>query len=118
VFYADNTPLANISVNLIPRLFFNVEGNARLNGDTVSDTFTNTQISVGDTCPTFCGLNGTWDTSSFNFHGLTATRTNGQTQNGANFTVSGTVSGLAPGHDWDSDLVAGIGMIAQYWNGQ
>lgn len=118
VFYADSTPIANISANLIPRLFFNVEGNARLNGDSVNDTFTNTQITVGDTCPTYCGLNGTWNTTDFNFHGLTATRTNSNTQNGANFTVTGTVSGLAAGHDWDSDLVAGIGMIAQYWNGQ
>lgn len=82
VFYAGTTPIANISVNLIPRLFFNVEGNARLNGDTVNDTITNTQITVGDTCPTYCGLNGTWNTTDFNFHGLKATRTNSNTQNG------------------------------------
>lgn len=118
VFYAGSTPLANISVNLIPRLFFNVEGNARLNGDSVNDTFTNVQISVGDTCPTYCGLNGSWNTSSFNFYGLTASNTNGLPQNGANFTVTGTVSGLPPNADWDTNLVAGIGMIAQYWNGQ
>ena len=118
VFYNGNTAIANVSVNLVPRLFFSVEGNARLNGDTVNDTVTNTLVSVGDTCPTYCGLNGTWNTTDFNFHGLTASRTNSQTQNGANFTVTGTVSGLQPGHDWDSDLVGGIGMIAQYWNGQ
>jgi hypothetical protein len=118
VFYVGNTPMANISVNLLPRLFFSIEGNARLNGDTVNDTFTNAQVAVGDTCPTYCGLNGSWNTASFNSYGLTATNTNGQPQNGANFTVSGTVSGLPPGHDWDSNLVAGIGMIAQYWNGQ
>ncbi len=118
VFYEGATPVANISVNLIPRLFFNVEGNARLNGDSVNDTFTNTQVAVGDTCPTYCGLNGTWNTTDFNFHGLTATRTNGSTQNGANFTVNGTVSGLPAGGNWDNNLVAGIGMIAQYWNGQ
>jgi hypothetical protein len=118
VFYVGTTPIADISVHLNPRLFFGVEGNARLNGDTVNDTFTNAQVTVGDTCPTYCGLNGSWNTSSFNFYGITATNTNGQPQNGANFTVSGTVSGLAPGHDWDSDLVGGIGMIAQYYNGQ
>jgi hypothetical protein len=118
VFYVDNQAIANVSLNMIPRLFFNVEGNARLNGDTVNDTITNTQITVGDTCPTYCGLNGTWNTTDFNFHGLKATRTNGSTQNGANFTVTGTVSGLPPGGDWDNNLVAGIGMIAQYWNGQ
>ena len=118
VFYVDGAPIADISAHFDPRLFFNIEGNARINGDTVNDTFTNAQISVGDTCPTYCGLNGAWNTASFNTAGLTATRTNSSTQNGANFTVSGTVAGLAPGHDWDSDQVAGIGMIAQYWNGQ
>ncbi len=118
VFYAGSTPLADISLSLNPRLFFNVEGNARINGDTVNDTITNTQISVGDTCPTYCGLNGSWNTSSFNFYGLTANNTNGQSQNGANFTINGTVSGLPTGGTWDTNEVAGIGMIAQYWNGQ
>jgi hypothetical protein len=118
VFYSGNTALASVSTHLDPRLFFNAEGNARLNGDSVNSQVTNTQITVGDSCPTYCGLNGVWNTTDFNFHGLTAARTNGNPQNGANFTISGTVNGLQPGHDWDSDLVAGIGMIAQYWNGQ
>lgn len=118
VFYEGTTPVADISVNLNPRLFFNVEGNARQNGDTVNDTFTNVQINVGNTCPTYCGLNGSWNTNSFNFYGLKATNTNGVTQNGANFTVTGTVSGLASNQTWDTNEVAGIGMIAQYWNGQ
>ena len=118
VFYSGSTPLASIHTHMSPRLFFNAEANARLNGDTVNSQIQNTQISVGDTCPTYCGLNGVWNTSDFNFHGLTANRTNGNTQNGANFTVSGTVNGLQPGQDWDTNLVAGIGMIAQFWNGQ
>jgi hypothetical protein len=122
VFYVNGTPIADISVSLDPRLFFSVEGNARLNGDSVNDSFSNTQVTAGDSCPPVnsgdCGLNGSWNTSSFNFHGLTATNTNGQSQNGANFTVNGTVSGLASGHTWDTDEVAGIGMIAQYWYGQ
>ncbi|HXR50301.1 MAG TPA: hypothetical protein VN778_04725, partial [Verrucomicrobiae bacterium] len=118
VFYEGNTAVADIDATLVPRLFFNVEGNARVNGDSVNDSFTNTQISAGDTCPTYCGLNGSWNTSSFNFYGLTATNTNGQPQNGANFTVAGTVSGLPAGGTWDTNEVAGIGMIAQYWNGQ
>jgi hypothetical protein len=74
-------------------------------------------VSVGNNCPAYCGLNGAWNTSSFNFHGLVAKNTNGQPQNGANFSVTGTVSGLAAGHDWDSDVVAGVAMIAQKWNG-
>ena len=118
VFYADGTALADIQVNLVPRLFFSIEGNARLNGDTVNDTFTNTQVSVGNSCPTYCGLNGAWNTRDFNSYGLTATNTNGQGQNGANFTVTGTVNGLPAGGNWDNNLVAGIGMIAQYWAGQ
>jgi hypothetical protein len=118
VFYEGSTAVADISVNLTPRLFFSIEGNARVNGDSVNDTFTNAQVSVGTTCPSECGLNGSWNTSGFNFYGLTATNTNGQTQNGANFTVTGTVSGLPSGGTWDTNEVAGIGMIAQYWNGQ
>jgi hypothetical protein len=118
VFYEGSTAVADISANLTPRLFFSVEGNARVNGDSVNDTFNNAQISVGTSCPTYCGLNGSWNTSSFNFYGLTATNTNGQSQNSANFTVTGTVSGLPSGGTWDTNEVAGIGMIAQYWNGQ
>lgn len=118
VFYTDSTPIANVDLYMLPRLFFNAEGNARKNGDTVNSQVKNVQVTVGDTCPTYCGLNGTWNTNDFNFYGLTATRTNGSTQNGANFTISGTVSGLPANGDWDSHLVAGIGMIAQYWNGQ
>jgi hypothetical protein len=120
VFYEGATPVADIEVILLPRLFFGVEGNARLNGDSVNDTITNTQITVGDTCPTYCGLNGSWNTGDASFHtyGLQATNTNGQPQNGANFTVTGTVSGLPPGGNWDNNEVTGIGMIAQFWNGQ
>lgn len=117
-FYAGSELIAVIPLNLEPRLYFNAEGNARLNGDSVDSSISNVQIAVGDNCPTYCGLNGTWNTSDFNFYGLQATRTNSSTQNGANFDITGTVSGLPPNGDWDSHLVAGIGMIAQYWDGQ
>jgi hypothetical protein len=118
LFYVDGSPIAEIPLTLSPRLFFNAEGNARKNGDSVSSTVSNVQIAVGDNCPSYCGLNGGWNTSSFNFYGLRATRTNSATQNGANFSITGTVSGLPSNGDWDNHLVAGIGMIAQYWNGQ
>ena len=117
VFYEGTTPVADIHANFSGRLFFNVEGNARQNGDSVDDTVTNAQITVGDNCPAYCGLNGSWNTSSFNFYGLAVHDTNGAPQNGANFTVTGTVSGLPSGGNWDSHEVAGIAMIAQYWNG-
>jgi hypothetical protein len=117
VFYAGSTPIAEISVHLAPRLFVAAEGDARINGDTVNSTISNVQVSVGNDCPAYCGLNGAWNTKDFNFHGLKATNTNGQPQNGASFAITGTASGLAAGHDWDSDVVAGVAMIAQKWNG-
>ena len=117
VFYAGSTPIANVPVQLVPRLFFGIEGDARINGDSVNDTISNAQITVGTSCPTYCGLNGAWNTASFGSYGLAARDTNGQPQNGANFTVTGTVTGLPAGHDWDSNVVSGIGMIAQYWAG-
>jgi putative cell wall-binding protein len=118
VFYAGTTAIASVPVQLNPRLFFGIEGDARINGDSVNDTISNTQITVGTSCPTYCGLNGAWNTASFGSYGLAAHNTNGQPQNGANFAVTGTVAGLPAGHDWDSDVVSGIGMIAQYWAGQ
>ena len=121
VFYENGTAIANVSVRLTPRLFFNAEGNARLNGDSVNSTVKNVDITVGTDCPTYCGLNGSWNTTSFNFYGLTATNTNGRPQNGANFSITGTATGIPPGLDWDTapDLPVGaVAMIAQYWNRQ
>jgi hypothetical protein len=118
VFYEGTTPVADIPVSLTPRLFFSVEGDARQNGDSVNDVFTNTQITVGNDCPTYCGLFGTWNTSQFNYYGLQATRANSAAQNGADFTVTGTASGVPAGGNWGSYLIAGIAMIPQYWNGQ
>ncbi len=118
VFYVNGTPIADITVNLSPRLFFNIEGNARINGDTVNDTFGPVNIVVGNNCPTYCGLNGSWNSSSFNSYGLYATQTNSNSENGATFRVQGTVSGLASEQTWDTNQVSGISMIAQYWNGQ
>jgi hypothetical protein len=117
VFSVNGSPIAQIPMTLVPRLFFGVEGDARQNGDSVNDTFANAQITVGNQCPTYCGLNGTWNTSSFNTDGLRAQETNGAPQNGANFTVTGTAS-APPGANWDNSVIAGIAMIAQYWNGQ
>jgi len=117
VFYVDGNPIADIQVTLNGRLFVQVEGDARLNGDSVNDTFSNATTAVGNQCPTYCGLNGSWNTS-FSFYGLHATNTNGRPENGADFSVTGTVSGLPPGGTWDTNVVSGIAMIAQYWSGQ
>ncbi len=118
VFYAGSTPIASIDVKLVPRLFFNAEGDARINGDSVNSSVNNVSISVGDNCPTYCDLNGAWNTTDFNFYGLHATNTNGQAQNGASFSITGTVTGLPASDNWDTKVVSGIAMIAQYWAGQ
>ncbi|HAM03874.1 MAG TPA: hypothetical protein DCQ30_16860, partial [Acidimicrobiaceae bacterium] len=117
VFYEGNTPIADVAVTLVPQLLFSIEGDARQDGDSLNDTFTNTQIAVGDDCPTSCGLTGTW-TTQFHYFGLQATQTNSAAQNGADFKVTGTVSGLGPGDNWGNNEIAGIAMISQNWNGQ
>lgn len=108
--------VATVKVNLEPRLFFNAEANARLNGDVVHSTVQNVSIAVGNVSGRK-GLNGTWNTG-FSDHGLRAKRTNSAKQQGASFAIDGRVSGLASGHNWDTDQVSGIAMIAQYWNGR
>lgn len=107
--------IGTVNVHLEPRLFFNAEANARLNGDTVHSTVQNVRIDVG-TATGRIGLNGSWN-NSFSFHGLKATQTKAGVQ-GASFSIDGRVSGLASGHNWDTDQVSGIAMIAQKWNGR
>ena len=117
VFYEGSTPVADISASFTPRLGFSIEGDARQNGDSVNDVFTNTQIKVGNNCPSSCGLLGTWNSSSYNYYGLMAHQTNNAAQNGANFTVTGTASGVPPGGNWGNALIAGMADISQLWNG-
>lgn len=109
IFYANGTPIAQISMDFTPTLYFNVEGNVKANGDSINDTFGPVNIQVAN------GLTGSWNTtnSGFNTYGLQATNTNGQPQNGATFTITGTASGIPQGEDWNSTQVSGIAMIAQ-----
>ncbi len=117
VFFVNGSPVEEIPLDLSPRLFFQVEGDGRQNGDSVNDTFGPVDISVGNNCPSYCGMNGTWNTN-FGTFGLNAAQTNGNAQNGASFSVNGTVSGLPAGANWGNyTMAAGIAMIAQYWNG-
>ena len=115
VFYVGGTPIASISAHLSPRLTFGIEGDGRQNGDSVNDSFVNTQITVGNNCPAYCGLYGSWN-PSFNSYGLHAANANGVPQNGANLTVTGTVSAPS-GVNWGNAEIAGIAYIAQAWNG-
>ena len=112
VFFAGSTPIADITgVNLkfSPStghpLYFGVEGDGRQNGDTVNDAIDNTQINVPG------GL-GAWNDTQFNSYGIVAHDTNGQPQNGANFTVTGTVSG-DPSNWGTLPMPAGVALIAQ-----
>ncbi|MDR0886290.1 MAG: hypothetical protein LBN22_08055 [Clostridiales Family XIII bacterium] len=130
--YVNNKPIGITTINLNPRLFFNAEANGKSNGDKVNTKVKNIKIGVGNNSATY-GLNGTWNTAGagFNMHGLQAKvtsagsaktsgnyNTHGQLSYNKSIAITGTVSGLPSGHDWDTDLVAGIGMIAQYWNGK
>jgi hypothetical protein len=116
VFYEGSTPVADITASLTPALGFSAQGTARENGDSVNDVITNTQITVGTTdCPTHCGLWEAWNTSAYDFYGLQATQTNTAAQNGADFTITGTVSGLPPGGNWGTADVGAEAVISQYW---
>jgi len=105
--------VGTIDMKLQGRLFFNAEANARLNGDTVNSQVNTIAIAVGDTAKN-TGLAGKWNTS-FSFHGLKARQTNAPAVQGAAFVISGKVSGLPRGGNWDTTEVAGIAMIAQRW---
>jgi putative cell wall-binding protein len=94
-----------VPIELDGRLFFETQVTARTNGDSVDAAFSNVQI--GGTTP-----NGMWNTHDFNFYGLQMVQTGGAVQ-GASFHGFGRVAGLPPGGDWDSNVVAGIAMIAE-----
>ena len=112
-FLANHHTVAAVPLTLKGRLFFNVEGNARLNGDVVHSSIQNVNIITRNR-PGVTGLQGTWNTN-FSFHGLKARQTNSPKVQGASFWVDGRVSGLPSGGNWDTTEVAGIAMIAQRW---
>jgi len=112
-FLANGHTVAAVALTLKDRLFFNVEGNARLNGDVVHSSMRNVQITVRNKAGV-SGLQGNWN-PSFSFHGLKARQTNAPAVQGATFWVDGRVSGLPSGGNWDTTEVAGIAMITQRW---
>ncbi|WP_296180354.1 hypothetical protein [uncultured Mobiluncus sp.] len=118
VFIADGQIVGRVTVNMTPRLFFQAEGDARKNGDTLNSTAKNVRVKVGDNAAE-SGLNGSWNTNGPGFanFGLQGHNTNGVSQNGADFRFTGTVNGLPPNGDWDSHPVYAVAMIAQYWHG-
>lgn len=112
-FFANGHTIAAVGLNLKGRLFFNVEGNGRLNGDVVHSSMRDVKITVRNK-PGVSGLQGKWNTN-FSFHGLKARQVNSPAVQGATFWVDGRVSGLPKGGNWDATEVAGIGMITQRW---
>ncbi|SOC88370.1 hypothetical protein SAMN05660766_2073 [Curtobacterium sp. 314Chir4.1] len=112
-FFANGHTIAAVGLTLKGRLFFNVEGNGRLNGDVVHSSMRDVKITVRNK-PGVSGLQGTWN-PNFSFHGLKARQTNSPAVQGATFWVDGRVSGLPKGGNWDTTEVAGIAMITQRW---
>lgn len=112
-FFANGHTIAAVSLTLKGRLFFNVEGNARLNGDVVHSSMRDVAITVRNK-PGVSGLQGTWN-PNFSFHGLKARQVNSAKNQGATFWVDGRVTGLPKGGNWDTTEVAGIAMITQAW---
>ena len=90
----ENKDLANQTI------YLRVEGSARLNGDTVNATFKNIRIKSGGT------VKSTWKTDNLSTCESISSVVN--TYN--DISISGRVSGLAPGKDWDSayEEVSGI----------
>lgn len=112
-FFANGHTIAAVALTMKGRLFFNVEGNARLNGDVVHSSMRNVRITVSNK-PGVSGLQGRWNTG-FSFHGLRARQVNSAANQGATFWVDGRVTGLPKGGNWDTTEVAGIAMITQRW---
>ena len=106
VVFEGSTPVASISgAHFVTPFYFGAEGNAQTTGDSVNDVITNTQINVPG------GL-GAWNTTQFSTCGLSAHDTNGQSQNGANFTITGTDN--CPGTNGNNGaLVSGLALIEQ-----
>ncbi len=102
-----------------------VEINGAVNGDTVRADYNNVTIGGTRTDGGAVSPNGVWN-DSFDNWGLNATRTGGS-ETSANFSLSGTVSGLPAGADWDTietqygyagHPVGAIAMITEWWYGQ
>ncbi len=102
VFYANGKALAEVSLDLSGTLIVSVEGMAREEGDSVSDTFTNIDCTVPSTCidP---GPIGPWNLS-YDYYGINATETGGSGYNDTSIAISGTATGVPSGDNWGSAL--------------
>ncbi|MDM8553155.1 family 16 glycosylhydrolase [Desulfococcaceae bacterium HSG7] len=125
IFFIGGNAVGEAYIKLYDRIFFQVEINGARNGDFVRADYSN--VSIGGTWSdgTAVRTNGVWN-DSFDNWGLNATRTGGS-ESSANFSLSGTVSGLPAGADWDTietqygysgKPVAAVAMITEWWFNQ
>lgn len=87
-------------------LYLRVEGSARLNGDTVDAKFENIKLKNGEAY----NPDQKWPTNDFTTCSTIHYTCADPAESWKNITISGVVSGLAPGQDWDSayEQVSGI----------
>ena len=111
-FYVDGQEIFRTSTTLTPPLFFQVEGSAMRNGDTINAQFSNVRVKCG-TSPHY-GIWAEWNDRDFDFFGLQAQvtkagknvdngqwSTNGWATSGISATVTGTAT-IGGGADWDT----------------
>ena len=112
-FYVDGQEIFRTSTTLTPPLFFQVEGCAMKNGDSVNAQFSNVRVKCGNDSA-YYGTWANWNDSDFDFFGLDGRitgagtnndngqwSTNGWPSSGISATVSGTAN-IGGGADWDT----------------
>lgn len=123
VFFLNNEAIGEAAITLTNRIFFQVQIEGAQNGDTMAATFTDVAIGGTWSDGTAVTPNGNWNDDDFNFWGLSGSQTGG-TPTDADFYLSGTVSGLPEGADWDTiettygyagQPVASVIMVAEWW---
>ena len=136
-FYLNGDEYFRTTTTLTPPLFFQVEGSAMKNGDTINALFTDVRVKAGN-CDANYGIVGEWNDQSFDFFGLDAMvkekgvvinngqwSTNGMPTSGITAFITGTAN-VGGGADWDTCFLqpepktgetglplSGIVMIAQ-----
>ena len=111
-FYVDGKEIYRTSTTLTPPLFFQVEGSAKHNGDSVNAEFSGVRVKCG-TEP-YTGIWAEWNDRDFDFFGLNGQvtkggtvvengpwTTNGWATSGISAKVTGTAN-ISAGADWDT----------------
>lgn len=111
-FYVDGQEIFRTSTTLTPPLFFQVEGSAMKNGDSVNAQFSNVRVKCGE--DPYYGTWADWNDRDFDFFGLDGRITKGGTAAGSgqwstngwsSSGISASITGRANiggGADWDT----------------